>query len=157
MVVREVVEDQRFLTPERTITFSVHAVDELLVTVDADRVRQVVSNYLSNALKYSDSDKPVEVLVERAGSRVRVSVCDEGPGLSKTEQQRIWERFYRVPDVEVKSGSGVGLGLGLNISRTLVERQGGRVGIQSELGRGSTFWFAFPLAEQGDEGAQLSI
>ncbi|GCE15822.1 hypothetical protein KTT_56810 [Tengunoibacter tsumagoiensis] len=147
-IVHEVVEDQQFLTPERTITFTKLSHEELLVTVDADRVRQVVSNYLSNALKYSEASRPVIVVVEQVGSRARMSVSDQGPGLSNTEQLRIWDRFYRSPDVEVKSGSGVGLGLGLHISRTIIERQGGSVGVQSQPGAGSTFWFTFPLAEQ---------
>src|SRR5205814_4033017 len=66
---------------------------------------------------------------------VRVSVHDEGPGLMLSEQQHIWERFYRAEGIEVKSGSGVGLGLGLHICRTLIERQGGQVGVESAPGR----------------------
>lgn len=152
-IVREVIDDQRVLTPERTIILSATPPQELLVTVDPDRVHQVISNYLSNALKYSDADKPVVVTVEHSGSRARVAVRDEGPGLSTAEQQHIWDRFYRVAGIEIKSGSGVGLGLGLHISRTLIERLGGKVGVQSEPDIGSTFWFSLPLAEQDDEGA----
>jgi len=146
-LVSEVVEDQRYLTPDRTLTLNLPVASELLVMADADRVRQVVSNYLSNALKYSEVDKPVAIDIETNGSRVRVAVRDEGPGLSESQQQHVWERFYRVPGVEVKTGSGVGLGLGLHISRMIIERQGGRVGLQSVPGKGSTFWFTLPLAE----------
>jgi signal transduction histidine kinase len=146
-LVSEVVEDQRYLTADRTITLTLPDEAELLVMVDVDRIRQVISNYLSNALKYSEADKPVAVDVETGGSRVRVAVRDEGPGLSESQQQHVWERFYRVPGVEVKTGSGVGLGLGLHISRMIIERQGGRVGLQSQPGKGSTFWFTLPLAE----------
>jgi len=146
-LVSEVVEDQHYLTPDRTLTLHLPAASELLVMADADRVRQVVSNYLSNALKYSEADKPVAIDIETNGSRVRVAVRDEGPGLSESQQQHVWERFYRVPGVEVKTGSGVGLGLGLHISRMIIERQGGRVGLQSVPGKGSTFWFTLPLAE----------
>lgn len=118
---------------------------------DADRVQQVISNYLSNALKYSEADKPVEVHIELVGKLVRVSVRDEGPGLSRTQQQHLWERFYRVPEVEVKSGTGIGLGLGLHITRMIIERLGGQVGVQSTPGEGSTFWFTLPLIEAGEK------
>ena len=74
-----------------------------------------------------------------------MQVRDEGPGLTVQAQQRIWERFYRVPGIEVKSGSGVGLGLGLHISRIIIERHGGQVGVDSAPGHGSTFWFTLPL------------
>jgi signal transduction histidine kinase len=115
---------------------------------DADRVRQVVSNYLSNAFKYSEASKPVKISVEEINGEVRVAVQDEGPGLSSEHLQRIWERFYRVAGVEVKAGADAGLGLGLHISRMIIERQNGRVGVQSELDLGSTFWFTLPLVER---------
>jgi signal transduction histidine kinase len=145
MLVTSVVTDQRTQTPNRTILLEVPDV-ELPVQADRDRIEQVIDNYLSNALKYSEADKPVQVRVEREGQgQARVLVRDEGPGLPQAEQQAIWERFYRVPDVEVKSGSGIGLGLGLHISHTIIEQHGGQVGIESEPGQGSTFWFMLPL------------
>ena len=116
------------------------------IIADAVRESQVVSNYLSNALKYSEADRPVEVRLEILASQARVSVRDEGAGLSREQQEHIWERFYRVPGVEVQNGSGVGLGLGLHISRTIIEEQGGHVGVESSPGEGSTFWFTLPLA-----------
>lgn len=146
-LVRQVVEDQHYLTPDRMLTFEVGVTGELLVMADADRVRQVITNYLSNALKYSAADRPVEVRVETRGMWVRVAVRDEGPGLNERQMQQVWERFYRVPGVEVKSGSGVGLGLGLHISRMIIERQSGKVGVESIPGVGSTFWFMLPLVE----------
>lgn len=144
-IVREVVEDQRDTNPTRTILFE-NPATELLVQADIDRVGQVVNNYLSNALKYSEETRPVEVRIWPQGSVVRVVVRDEGPGLPPEEQERIWDRFYRAEGVEVKSGSGVGLGLGLHICRTIIERQGGQVGVESKEGVGSTFWFTLPLA-----------
>ncbi|HEU5227531.1 MAG TPA: ATP-binding protein [Ktedonobacteraceae bacterium] len=144
-IVHEIVNDQRTLVPTRTIRWET-SILQAEVLADPDRVGQVVNNYLSNALKYSESDKPVEVLLERAEAMIRVNVVDQGPGLSSTEQEHIWDRFYRVKGVDVKSGSGVGLGLGLYICRTLIEQQGGQVGVESEPGRGSTFWFTLPLA-----------
>ncbi len=145
-IVREAVEDQRYVAPTRKIQLEI-GVSEVLVLADADRLGQVVNNYLSNALKYSEANRPVEVRLEKERSIARVSVCDQGPGLTSKQQKQIWDRFYRVEGIEVKSGSGVGLGLGLHICRTIVERQGGHVGVQSKPGHGSTFWFTLPLAE----------
>ena len=114
----------------------------------AARIGQVVANYLTNALKYSSVDKPVTVSLEMEGPVARVSVQDEGPGLPPVEQERIWERFHRVRGVEVQTGSGIGLGLGLYISKTIITWHGGRVGVDSTPGQGSTFWFTLPLAQQ---------
>jgi signal transduction histidine kinase/PAS domain-containing protein len=144
-LISSVVVDQRTQTPNRTILLEVPE-GKLPVQADRDRIEQVIDNYLSNALKYSEADKPVLVRAECTESgQARVLVCDEGPGLPLAEQQAIWERFYRVPNMEVRSGSGIGLGLGLHISRTIIEQLGGVVGLESEPGQGSTFWFALPL------------
>jgi PAS domain S-box-containing protein len=149
ILVQQVAENHNALTLGRTIYVETPEQAELPVMIDVDRLRQVIANYLSNAIKYSDSNKPVKVRVqaEPDGSHVRVAVSDEGPGLSQEQQQHLWERFYRVPGIEIKSGSGVGLGLGLHISRMLIERQGGQVGVQSQSGQGSTFWFTLRLAD----------
>ncbi|MBA2681827.1 MAG: PAS domain-containing protein [Ktedonobacteraceae bacterium] len=147
-LVREVVEDQHYLTAQRTIDLSIHTPDEILVLADADRIRQVINNYLSNALKYSEASKPVQISVNLLDTQVQVSISDEGPGLAPEQQQRIWERFYRAPGIEVRTGSGVGLGLGLHISRTIIERHDGHFGVHSDPPHGSTFWFTLPLAEQ---------
>jgi PAS domain S-box-containing protein len=143
-LVHEYVEEQRELHPKRRILV-VMPTGEIRVLADVGRLGQVVTNLLTNALKYSQADRPVEVRVEVAGDQARVCVRDEGPGLAPEQQERVWERFYRAPGVEVKSGSGVGLGLGLHISRTIVERHGGHVGVESIVGEGSMFWFSLPL------------
>ena len=78
------------------------------------------------------------------GAQLKVCVRDEGPGLPKSEQQRIWERYHRAPDVERKTGSDVGLGLGLFISKTIISQHGGQVGVVSEVGHGAAFYFTLP-------------
>lgn len=145
-IVREAVEEQRRLNPERGIELQSPGDMTVPVVADADRIGQVVTNYLTNALKYSPEAQPVEVDLRVEEGEACLSVRDHGPGLSAAEQAHIWERFYRVPGVEPQSGSGVGLGLGLHISRTIVELHHGRVGVESVPGDGATFWFALPLA-----------
>ena len=86
------------------------------------------------------------IRVDVQADYARVSVRDEGPGLSPEQQERIWERFYRVPDISVQTGSGVGLGLGLHICQKIIERHEGQVGVESATGQGATFWFTLPLA-----------
>ncbi len=144
---RDVVEEQRQSQPARTITLAAPH-QPVMIDADPDRVRQVITNYVTNALKYSPADRPVAVALTTARRHARLAVCDQGPGLPPDEQSRVWERFHRAPGVEQVSGMGVGLGLGLHISRTLIERLGGRVGVESAVGQGSTFWFTLPLLRQ---------
>ena len=141
------VDEVRLGWPERHVTLEAPGAT-VPVRVDADRIRQVVVNYLTNALKYSAPTTPVRVEVQAVGDAARVQVHDEGPGLSPEQQQTIWERYKRVPGVPVQDdprASGGGLGLGLYISRMIIHQHGGEVGVESAVGRGATFWFTLPL------------
>ena len=141
-IVRMTVEEQRHAFPERIIALSLPE-GPLSVFADADRIGQVVTNYLTNALKYSQEDRPVEIGVQVEGQQARVWVRDQGPGIPQDAQVHLWERFHRVPGIEVQSGSGIGLGLGLHISKTIIEYHQGQVGVQSVPGEGSTFLVYF--------------
>jgi signal transduction histidine kinase len=138
------VEQQQQAIPNRPIHLHLPADPHVPVYADADRIEQVATNYLTNALKYSPEDRTVEVGVRNEEQRVSVWVHDEGPGLSIEEQKLIWECFHRAKGIEVQSGTGVGLGLGLHICRTIVERHQGQVHLESIPGKGSTFWFTLP-------------
>jgi signal transduction histidine kinase len=118
-------------------------VSEDLPTAYADpsEVRQAVVNLVTNALKHSPVGGNVLLGAQRHNSLIRVEVKDQGRGLPARELSRVWEPFYRVPG-DTTGGSG----LGLTIVRRLIERQGGRVGAESEPGRGSIFWFELPIA-----------
>ncbi len=148
-IVRHSVEEQQQAWPNRTITLESGDVQTVPVNADADRIAQVIANYLTNALKYSNEDQPVQMSLQEQEALVRVSVRDYGPGLSEEQQEHIWERFRRVADMEVQSSSyhsNAGLGLGLYISKTIIEQHQGQVGADSIPGEGSTFWFILPLA-----------
>ncbi|HEX8983138.1 MAG TPA: GAF domain-containing protein [Ktedonobacterales bacterium] len=144
-VLTDTVEEQRLATNDRVIELDASARGHALVMADPERIGQVITNYLTNALKYSNAKAPVRVWLEVDGQNARVSVEDQGPGISPAEQEQVWELFHRSANIEVLSGSGVGLGLGLHLCKTIVERHGGEVGLKSELGKGSTFWFTLPL------------
>jgi PAS domain S-box-containing protein len=141
----EVVQQQRKTNPQRLILEYIPGNQDMLVSADAGRIEQVVTNYLTNALKYSAEDEPVEIGAVLENDAVRVWVRDHGPGIPPAEQKHIWERFHQAPGVEVRSGSGVGLGLGLYISQVIIARHQGQVGVESVPGEGATFWFTLPL------------
>src|SRR5262249_5312236 len=170
VIVRVAVEEQRALEPDRAIRLELleppaTRPPRVLVNADADRIAQVITNYLTNALKYSKGERTVAVRLEvegavagdvdgRRGAKwALVSVCDEGSGLPPSAQAHVWERFPRIEGVAVQSGSGVSLGLGLHICKAIVEAHGGRVGVESVVGRGSTFWFTLPLAYEASTQA----
>ena len=110
---------------------------------DRDRVQQVLVNLIDNAAKYSPAGGSVVVSTERRDDAVRVSVEDHGMGIQPAEQRRVFERFYRVDPTHTHAPPGTGLGL--YICRELVERMGGTIGVRSEPGAGTTFWFDLPL------------
>lgn len=144
VLVREVTANQQRAHLRRVL--SVEAPETAApVLADRDRIGQVVTQYLANALKYSEETRPVLVSVTTGDGNARVGVRDEGPGIAAQEYERVWELFYRAPGVEPTSGSEIGLGLGLHISKTIIERHGGAVGVESRTGEGSTFWFTLPL------------
>ncbi len=155
-IVGKIVEEQRAVTPTRTIQFQGDGAGPLLIYADADRIGQVVTNYLTNALKYSSGQEPVDVWSEREDKSVRVLVRDRGPGLDACQRKAVWERFHRVEEVKVLSGPSIGLGLGLYISRMIIEGHQGQVGVESLPGEGSTFWFTLPALEleEGDDESE---
>jgi signal transduction histidine kinase len=133
---REVIEDQQLLT-EREIT--VHMPEKpVIIDVDANRITQVMSNLISNAIKYSPDNAVVEVCLRLEEDWVVLQVKDHGKGIKKEQQEHIFETFYRTPDAQ--SSSKQGLGLGLAITKDIVERHEGSIWCESEQGNGSSFF-----------------
>lgn len=119
------------------------------VLADPARVIQVLANLLSNASRYSVAGDDIEVHVSHVGQHLRVRVTDHGPGISPEDQQRIFGAWVRA-----EGSAPGGLGLGLSIVQNLIQKLGGRVGVDSALGEGATFWFTLPVADRtSDETA----
>jgi len=141
------IDGLRLAHPERTLSWE-GAGRPVPVQVDAGRIGQVLTNFITNALKYSAADRPVAIRLTVEDQAACVAVRDQGPGLTPEQQARLWERYRRVEGVSVRDATveaGGGLGLGLYLSRNIVERHGGRVGVSSVPGAGSTFWFSLPV------------
>jgi hypothetical protein len=145
-IVRETVEDLRVMAPERSLLLALPEQTTVEVLAEAGRIGQVVTNYVTNALRYSPPDQPVHIGLTAQEDVARVWVRDQGPGLSAEAQKEIWQRFHQIKGVPVLSGSGKGLGLGLYICQMLIAQHQGEVGVESIPGEGSTFWFTLPLA-----------
>ncbi|MBV9228231.1 MAG: helix-turn-helix domain-containing protein [Chloroflexi bacterium] len=145
-IVRETVTSQQELSVHRLFEMELPVDDLVAVIADADRIRQVLTNYLTNALKFSPTDQPIKIYLEVTDVQARVSVQDRGPGIPDSEQTRIWERFQQSQRQSVESRGG--LGLGLYITRAIIQQHHGYVGVESHVGEGSTFWFTLPLADE---------
>jgi two-component system sensor histidine kinase KdpD len=116
------------------------------VQVDLQRITEVLVQLLENAAKYSPADSPITVAAEPDGSFVKISVADRGPGIEDLEQSLIFEKFYRGRDQRY---SVQGTGMGLAIAKAIVEAHHGRIGLVSQTGSGSVFYFTLPTAEAG--------
>jgi two-component system sensor histidine kinase/response regulator len=114
--------------------------------IDVARIGQVIINLLANARKYSSANAPIRVKISATEQECVVAVSDTGVGIPPEVLPHIFERFYRVPGIEVQTGSSIGLGLGLYISSQIVQRHGGRIDVESAPGKGSTFAVVLPRA-----------
>lgn len=115
---------------------------ELIVNADEHAIDQVVINFVNNAVKYAPDSKKIFLVAERAGEYAKISVKDTGPGIPAEKVPHLFERYYQA---EASGFQNSGLGLGLFISSEIVKRHGGQIGVDSEVGKGSTFWFTLPL------------
>ncbi|MCA9802240.1 MAG: CHASE3 domain-containing protein [Cyanobacteria bacterium HKST-UBA02] len=115
------------------------------INADRDRVVQVLTNLVSNAVKFSPEGSSVTLTSEKNDGMVRFSVTDEGPGISEQDQRKLFRKFQQINSGDDRPKGGTGLGL--SICKALVEQHGGHIGLDSGAGQGTTFWFEMPLAE----------
>ena len=120
----------------------------LQLRADRDALVQVLCNLLDNAIRYTPDGGSVCMRAERTADHTRIEVSDDGPGIPTAQLDRVFERFYRVDTARSRQAGGTGLGL--SIVKHLVAAHGGRVGIESELGTGTTVWFTLPDPASGD-------
>jgi two-component system OmpR family sensor kinase len=138
-VVSEAVDTARAVEPQRSIDCTL---DDAVVTGDRDRLRQLVDNLLANVRAHASPDASVDVTLERAGSRVRLSVADSGPGMTEEQAGHVFERFYRADPSRARVAGGAGLGLA--IVSAVAEAHDGTVSATG--GAGATFTIDLPLA-----------
>ncbi|MEU8250770.1 ATP-binding protein [Nonomuraea sp. NPDC048916] len=144
----DAVQEARILAPERTIGLDVVGGAALIVSGDEVRLRQVISNLMTNALIHTDKDSPITIRVGAGAGTVFLEVADKGPGLTPEQAEKVFERFYRADLARSRrrSGEDRGSGLGLAIVQALVRAHGGTVTLDSSPGVGSTFRVELPLA-----------
>ena len=135
---------------QSTITthhFDFKASEPILVCADREKISQVLHNLIGNAIKYSPNESVITIAYEPTGNdSLKVSVEDQGKGISEDDQHRIFERYYRIKDSN--SGSIAGFGIGLYLCKEIVELHNGSVEVQSKLGSGTVFNFYLPLGEK---------
>lgn len=141
---REVSESIANLAEKRSVTVTVVAKNAIFVHADRVRIEQVAVNLLSNAVKYNVEKGNVEVLFEDLMDKVMVQVVDNGVGIPKEHQGRVFERFYRIDKARSREAGGTGLGLA--IVKHIVEAHGESINLASEVGKGTTFFFTLKKA-----------
>jgi signal transduction histidine kinase len=143
-LVDEIIEEVQRVTAKHKILRE--GLAKKTVYGDKDRIGQVITNFLSNAITYSADSTEIMVKTSATNQRVTLAVQDFGLGIAKEKQPYVFERFYRVAGTTERTHPG--LGIGLYVSREIIKRQGGSIWVKSEKGKGSTFGFTLPLKEE---------
>ena len=142
-VVMPVIDRMRAQAEAKRQTLEVDIPSSLpYVAIDAHRIGQVVSNLVSNAIKFTPEEGTIRVSARQRDHKIVVSVADTGPGIPQEHLSKIFDRFWRTPGTKQK-----GSGLGLSIAKGIVEAHGGTIWAESQLGKGSSFFFTLPLAD----------
>ena len=150
-MIRDAVSMNQPFPENRTVTFNTKETS-LNITADIVLIRRVLQNLLSNALKYTPPGANVQIDLASSISEVRIAVTDTGPGIAPRYHRRIFEKFGQVENSKYRLGTG----LGLNFCKMAVEAHGGRIGVESEVGRGSTFWVVLPRSNAALEHAEMA-
>lgn len=150
-LLRRAVNSVRSLAERRSISLDILETT-VAVKADSDKIVQVIVNLLSNAIKFSPDGAVISLSVARHGNFATFKVTDRGRGIPVNVQERIFERFKQVKATDASEKGGAGLGLA--ICKNIVEQHGGKIGVESQEGAGSTFWFKIPIASGGTQSSQ---
>jgi PAS domain S-box-containing protein len=115
---------------------------KLQINADPDKINQVLVNFVNNAIKYAPQSKRIHITIEKLTEAAKISVIDAGPGIPLMKQKYLFDRYYQLDNGGLQYS---GLGLGLYISSEIIKRHDGEIGLISDVGKGSTFWFTLPL------------
>lgn len=143
-LVMEVIEEHHVLIANHEIIL--HPCEQVMVNADREKISNVICNFLSNAAKYSPIYSKIEVICAVEDEVATIKVTDQGSGIRKEDTKRLFERFYRAENTKHIAGFGIGLYL----SAEIVERHQGEIGVKSEIGKGSQFWFTLPIYEAAE-------
>jgi signal transduction histidine kinase len=154
-IARESVAAHRIFAEDREVELEIEAPQTGMATIDPVRIRQVVDNLVTNAIKYNREWGTVRVSVREAGPAILLEVRDSGQGIPEADLARIFDRFYRTKSARNSTTSGTGLGLA--ITREIVQRHGGDLSVESELGIGSTFRVRIPTEHLAPDPADRAI
>lgn len=144
-VVEEVIDNFTMLIKSSGVTINFEIINGPLPAIETDRekLKRVIVNLLSNAIRYTEAKGKIRIALEKVKNKMKVSVEDDGVGIPKKDQARIFSKFFR--SVKVIKLAPEGTGLGLFIARSLVEAMGGKISFTSEEDKGSTFYFVLPI------------
>lgn len=148
-VVREAVDQAQFSSEQRGIALEIGEIEDATVIGDREQLITAVHNLVENAVNYSPENTKVSIVTKRNGDLIEVAVTDQGIGIAESEQNRIFERFYRVDPARSRLTGGTGLGL--SIVKHVAMNHGGDVKVWSKVGVGSTFTLQLPVAQEGAE------
>ena len=140
-LLNEVVEEVTLITANHN--FVVMPSPTVSVKADRDKIGQVINNFLTNAVKYSPKGKSIDISCKESNGNIQVSVKDQGIGIKPQDQEKLFDRYFRIESVQNQTISG--FGLGLYLSAEIIHRHKGKVWVESEMGKGSTFYFSLPL------------
>jgi chemotaxis family two-component system sensor kinase Cph1 len=149
-IVEDACELLQAIAQAKEVTLRFEGAPQTMISVDPERIFQVLSNLIGNAVKFSPPGSSIRIGAKTVGDRCEFFVSDEGAGIAASELSRIFDRYW-----QAKPSQGVGAGLGLYIAKGIVEAHGGTIHAQSSLGAGTTFFFTVPLAAGADGASEL--
>lgn len=143
-LIEQVLGELEATAAERNINFEVNINCDDVMNVDRDRLAQVLSNLTANAIKFSPNNSKIRIqTVKNRDGFICFRVIDRGPGIAQKDFGKLFQKFQQIDSSDKRVPGGTGLGL--SISKSLVEIHGGQIGVDSKVGRGSTFWFEIPI------------